>query len=188
MNTRFLSERADYDGSQLRSHWIFDRTGEAGDTCVAFIGGCDVTPEHMVDLADKRDNCKIFSHEMLHFIIEHFDPNLEAAILKQRLFVSIIGSLILSLSKDESVDKIERKGNDLYDGEAKINISIATASPVSTLIHVGVNIRSDGTPVKTKGLKDYNIEPKKFAEEALKRYKEEIEGVKNARVKVKWVR
>ncbi|PIR16448.1 MAG: hypothetical protein COV46_08385 [Deltaproteobacteria bacterium CG11_big_fil_rev_8_21_14_0_20_49_13] len=187
MDAVILKNRIDYDGSQLRSHWIFDRTGETGDSCAAFIGGCDVAPDHMVDLADKRDNCKIFSHEMLHFIIEHFDSNLEAAILRQRLFVSIVRDVILRQAQDEREFKIERRGNDLYDGNAKINISIATASPVSTLIHVGVNIRSDGTPVKTKGLKDYNIEPKMFAEEVLKKYKEELEGVKKARAKVKWV-
>lgn len=186
MLTKFLTEKIAYDGSQFRSHWIFDSFDMTGNACAAFIGKCGILPEHMVDLADKKANCKIYSEEMLHFIIEDFDSNLEEAILKQRLFVSIVKDIILSLSKDDP--NLKRIGNDIYDGDAKINVSIATASPVSTLIHVGVNISSKNTPVKTKGLSDYGINAKTFAEEVLKRYTAEIEGMKIARVKVKWVK
>lgn len=174
-----------YDGSQLRSHWVFETFSLTGDACVAFIGGCDVSLEHMVDLVDKQAKCKIFSKKMLHFIIERFNDNLDNAILHQRLFVSIIAETLKSFNKEIIV---ERRGNDLYDKDAKINVSIATASPVSTLIHVGVNIESNGTPVKTKGLNDYKIDPNKFAEAVLKRYNDEVEGIKVARSKVRWVK
>ncbi len=177
MRSQFIDKKIDYDGSQLKSHWIFDMTGVLGDTVVSFIGGCDVSLDHMVDLVDKKNKCKIFSKKMLHFILEHFDTDIEKAILRQRLFVSIMAQIL----------KVERRGNDLYDGDAKINVSIATASAVSSLIHVGVNIVSDGTPVKTKGLNDYNIDPKIFAEDVMKRYISEMEGVAEARCKVRGV-
>ena len=184
MHTQFLSEKLDYDGSQLRSHFIFDATGTAGDACLAFVGACDILLEHMVDLADKRARCAIFSKEMLHFIVEHFDRDIEKAVLRQRLFVSLVERAIREKAGD--VDLI-RRGNDLFDGDAKLNISIATASPVSTLIHVGVNISSEGTPVKTKGLNDYGIEPKKIAESVMKLYEDELAGVLASRCKVRGV-
>lgn len=151
---------------------------------VAFVGRCDIHPDYMVDLVDKANGCKIYSEEMLHFIAEFFDSDLDKMILHQRLFVAIIGNVILSLSKDDNL-KLIRNGNDLYDGDAKINISVATSSPISSLMHIGVNISSKNTPVKTKGLNDYDINPKRFAEEVLKKYSEEVEGIKIARSKVK---
>ena len=186
MITAFLNEQIDYDGSQLTSHWAFERTGKAGDAVISFIGKCDVTLEHMVDLVDKRASCRIFSEKMLHFIVEHFDHDLEKTVLRQRLFVAIIKDAILRQAQNDR--SLERRGNDIYDGEAKVNISIATASPVSTLMHIGVNISSKNTPVKTKGLADYNIEPKTFAEEIMKRYSVELEGVNEARTKARWVK
>lgn len=183
--TTFLEKRIDYDGSQLRSHWIFEMTGRPGNACVSFIGKCDVLPEHMVDLADKRDKCRIYSEEMLHFIVEWFDSDLDRTILWQRLFVSIIADTIRKHKKDV---RLERRGNDIYDGDAKINISIATVSPVSCLMHIGVNISSNNTPVRTKGLSDYGISPKAFAADVMKRYEEEAEDVRTARSKVRWVK
>lgn len=184
MFTKILDKKVDYDGSQLRSHWIFDTIDVTGDTVLAFIGGCDVSLEHMVDLADKKQKCSIFSESMLHFIAEFFGPNMNEMILHQRLFVSILADAIRRHVKDVV---IVRKGNDLYDNDAKINVSIATASTVSTLMHVGVNIESRNTPVKTKGLKDYGVEPKMFAEEVLQEYKKEVEGMSVARCKVRGV-
>lgn len=188
MQIKFIDQKINYDGSQLRSHWIFDTTELAGNAIAAFIGECNVLSEHMVDLVDKNAGCRIYSEDMLHFVVERFDCSLNEMILHQRLFVAILGAVILSLSKDERADKIIRKGNDLYDGDAKLNVSIATASPVSCLMHVGINISSLNTPVKTKGLNDYNINPKTFAESILKKYKEEVDGIKTARVKVRWVK
>ncbi len=192
MLTMFIDKPIDYDGSQLVSHWIFNQTGRPEDAVVAFIGGCDVKLDHMVDLVDKRASCKIFSEKMLHFICEHFDHDLEKMVLRQRLLVAIIKDVILRQAQDERVAQndrsLERRGNDIYDGDAKVNISIATASPVSTLMHIGVNISSKNTPVKTKGLEDYELDAKTFAEEVMKRYSAEVEGIKEARAKVKWVK
>lgn len=185
MLTMFIDRPMDYDGGQLVSHWIFGETGRPGDALVAFIGGCDVKLDHMVDLVDKRASCKIFSEKMLHFICEHFDHDLEKMVLRQRLFVAIICEELRTL---KGATPFERRGNDIYDGDAKVNVSIATTSPVSTLMHIGVNIISKNTPVKTKGLADYGIDAKTFAEDVMKRYNAEVEGIKEARAKVKWVK
>jgi hypothetical protein len=185
MLTIFLDERIDYDGGQLASHWIFDRTGKTGDAAIAFIGACSVAGEHMVDLVDKRAACRIFSEEMLHFIVEHFDNDLERAVLRQRLFVAMICE---ELRRLKPAVPFARRGNDIYDGDAKVNVSIATASPVSTLMHIGVNISSRNTPVKARGLADWGLDAKTFAEEVMRRYNAEVEGMKEARTKVRWVK
>lgn len=186
MITMFIDRPMDYDGGQLVSHWIFDQTGRLGDALVAFVGRCDVKLDHMVDLVDKRASCKIFSEKMLHFICEHFDHDLEKMVLRQRIFVAIVKDVILRQAQNDR--SLERRGNDIYDGDAKVNVSIATASPVSTLMHIGINIGSKNTPVKTKGLEDYGLDAKTFAEEVMKRYNAEVEGIKEARAKVKWVK
>ncbi|MBI2091760.1 MAG: DUF366 family protein, partial [Deltaproteobacteria bacterium] len=126
--------------------------------------------------------CKIYSEEMLHFIVEKFGGDLDHMILHQRIFVSLIADALRSYLPDLI---IKREGNDLFDGHAKLNISIATASPVSCLMHIGINISSHNTPVKTKGLNDYKINPKTFAEKVLKSYKKEVESIAVARSKAK---
>lgn len=187
MKLQFINKKINYDGSQLRSHWIYNTTQILGDAVAAFCGKCDVSPEFMVDLVDKNARCRIYSEEMLHFIIECFDMDLEKAILHQRLFVTDVkDELILRIGSRNN--SIIRRGNDLFDGPAKLNVSIATVSPVSSLIHVGINISSKNTPVKTKGLKDYKINPRIFAEDVMKRYVSEIEGVAESRCKVKGVK
>lgn len=180
MISSFISQRINYNGSQIESLWAYKKFGIKGDSIVAFIGGCNIPFAKMVDEEDKCLKSKIYSRLMLHFIIEHFETGLERAILKQRLLAAIV--------KDVLGKSIKRDGDDLYDGDAKLSISIATISPVSTKIHFGINIDSRGTPVKTKGLKDYRIEPKPFAVEVMRRYIAEMEGIKQARYKTNWVK
>jgi len=171
-----------YDGIQLRSYWIRDLTHLSGDAIVSFRGPANVPIEKMVDLEDVARNAPIYSEDMLHFIVEHFDLDLEKMVLRQRLLVAIIQDL---LKKWPQCANIRRRGNDLYDGDAKLSVSVATSSPVSCLIHTGINISSQNTPVLTKGLKDYDIDPLKLAKEVLQAYVKEMEGVTHARTKVR---
>lgn len=180
MHAIHLTERIDYDGSQLRSHWILERTGKIGDAIVAFQGAADVGAAHMVDLEDKMAKAWIHSDLMLHFIVEHFGATLDLMICKQRLLVAIIGEEIGAAASAHLV----RCGNDLFNGDAKLSVSIATVSPVSGLIHTGVNVNSENTPVLTKGLADYHIEAGQFAQKVMERYCEEMEGIEKARAKV----
>ena len=82
---------------------------------------------------------------------------------------------------------VKRVSTDLFEDDSKLSISVATVSPLSSLIHFGINITSTNTPVKTKGLKDYDIEPYEFANLVIDRYTKEIEKIQTSRCKVKWV-
>ncbi|MBI2339520.1 MAG: DUF366 family protein [Deltaproteobacteria bacterium] len=182
MQSKFLDRPIPYDGSQLKSHWIFQTTGLRGEAIVSFIGPCRVDLDKMVDLEDVIQKKTIFSESMLHFLVEHFDADLEKTVLRQRLLVSQIQQELA----DCQVAAV-RKGNDLYLDHFKLNVSIATASPISTLIHTGINISSRNTPVPTKGLADFDLNPQAFARSVMNRYVEEMEGVKWARCKVRGV-
>lgn len=185
MRWMFVDERIDYTGEQLRSHWILERFGIAGDAIVSFLGRCDVGFEEMVDLADVLEGKPIKSELMLHFIAEHFDPDIERAILRQRLFISII---VEELNRMLGRPVFLRRGDDIYDGDRKLSVSIATCSPVSSLMHTGLNVTAKGAPVRAAGLEDYEVDPRQLAEAVMRRYVEEMEGVGAAKVKVRWVR
>ncbi len=182
LKTHFLETELGYDGSQLRSHFAFENFGIQGDAIVSFIGPCDVDIKSMVDLEDVARKQPIFSNSMLHFIIEHFDDDLTRMILKQRL--------LMSLMQEELHDSIEelkvvRRGDDLYWNEFKLSVSIATKSLISTLVHAAININSEGTPLPTKGLSDFGLNPQAFARSVMNRYVAELTGVAWARAKVK---
>jgi len=184
MENCFINETIKYDGTQLRSHWIFGQTGIVGDSIVAFTGPADVPLKNMVDLADVAAKENIYSTSMLHFIVEHFDADLSSTILRQRILCAIAAE---ELKKHSQCKTVLREGDDLYDGERKLSVSIATASPVSCLIHFAINIISDKTPVPTKGLADYDIDPRQFADSVMKRYRKEMGSAKTARCKVRSV-
>ena len=173
-----------YDGSQLVSHFAYKNFGILGDSIVAFIGPCDVKTPALVDLEDARDGKFITSQNMLHFIVEHFTPDLNWAIACQRLLSSLI---IDDIRADQPELNLIRRGNDIYDDDFKLNVSIATASPISCLIHTGVNINANGAPVLAKGLEDYKLSPQAIARGVMNRYVDEIRGMQKARTKVRGV-
>ncbi len=184
LQVKLIEETIDYDGSQLAPHWIYKNFGLLGNTLVAFRGRADVALGKMVDLVDVKENKPIVSEEMLHFIGEFFDTDLTRTILLERLLVSLAQQEIIFRSKNHL---IIRGGNDLYEEDAKLSVAIATASPVSTLIHFGINISSKGTPVKTKGLADYSIEPNALAKALLESFRNELGTLDEARAKVRAV-
>ena len=184
MRSKFSSKKTDYDGSQLRSHFIFEKFGIAGDAIVSFTGACDVK-EHMVDLEDISKSEFIKSADMLHFLIEHFDNDLERTILRKRLLIAIIQE---EICKAAGKPVLIRKGNGLYSGNRKLTVSVATASSVSTLIHAGLNITSEKAPVPVSTLSEFNIVPKKLAGIVMSRYCYEMDSVSSSRAKVRPVR
>ena len=181
---KIIEEIIPYTGSELKPHWIFHKTGIVNDAVVAFRGPCDVPVEKMVDLVDVRDNKPIFSKDMIHMIGEFYSFTLKETILLQRLLVSLAQQEIIFSGKDL---RIIRGGNDLYEGDSKLSVAIAAPSTNSTLIHFGINIDSTGTPVKTKGLKDYNLDPMSFAKTLLESFKFEYESLLEAKAKVRSV-
>jgi hypothetical protein len=185
MQRTFIDMEIVYDGTQLRSHWIHETTGIAGNCIAAFIGGADVPLSNMVDLVDVRDGKHIFSERMLHFIVEHFDCDLPFAIARQRILVAIA---VEELARFAPSAKFTRSGNDIYSGGRKLSVSIATASPVSTLIHFAMNISSRNTPVPTIGLEDVKVETLGLANSIMKRYEDELNSMAAARCKVRSVK
>jgi hypothetical protein len=185
MKHRFVKDEIAYTGEQLRSNYAYTTFGLVGDSIVAFCGLCDVKLKEMVDIEDLKAGRTIYSDAMLHFIIEHYDIDLEKAILRQLLIANIVKDLVNEINGKAIVKRVN---SDLYDGDAKLSISVATVTPISSLIHFGINITSTNTPVKTRGLKDYKIDPNEFANLVLDRYAKEQDKIFTARCKVKWVK
>ena len=184
MRYRLIKEELAYTGEQLHSNFAYTTFGIVGDSIVAFCGLCDVKLKEMVDIEDLKAGKAIYSESMLHFIVEHYDMDLEKTILRQLLLTEIVKDVI-----NEILGKlvVKRSNSDLFDGDAKLSISVATVTPLSSLVHFGINISSVNTPVKTKGLKDYNIDPFEFANLVIDRYTKENDKINIARCKVRWV-
>jgi hypothetical protein len=185
MKYHLVEKNITYTGEQLRSNFAYDQFGVIGDSIVAFCGPCDVQREWMVDIEDLKAGNSIYSESMLHFIVEYHDTDLEKNVLRQIILADIIKD---ALNENLGRAAIKRSHTDLYDGEAKLSVSVATLSPASSLIHFGINISSRNTPVETRGLDEYGIDPARFAESIMKSYVRDVEDTYRARCKVKWVR
>lgn len=183
MDTRLILDRViAYDGSQLSSRWVLKETGLNGDAAAAFIGPADVSGDALVDLEDRQRGDFIKSASMLHFIAEFFGPGLDTAVAYQRLLIAIIKDVLEELSGT----RLTRSGDDLYDAAGrKLSVSIATSSPVSVLIHTGVNIDPAGSPVAAVGLLDLGIDQEAAGQAILDAFKDEIDGMRAARLKVR---
>ena len=111
-----------YDGSQLRTGWIAETFGVAGDAVAAFTGGCDVAAENMLDLEDLAAGDIIRAKKMLHFIVEHRGVGLPLTVARQHLLASIARD---ELARRRNVSGLVRRGDDLFIGRRKLSISIA---------------------------------------------------------------
>ncbi|MBI3857328.1 MAG: DUF366 family protein [Planctomycetes bacterium] len=180
MKTHLAPGRLDYDGTQIHSLWAYRTFGVQGDSIVAFQGGCDIPFANMVDLEDVIAKSRIASPLMLHFIAEHFDQDLEKTVLRQRLLAAIV--------RDELGGEVRRQGDDLFLGTGKLSISIATLTPVSSKIHFGINIeRAVDVGVETRALKDLGADAADLARRVLAQYAAQIEGIHDARTRVRGV-
>ena len=112
---------------------------------------------------------------MLHFIVEHFDTDLEKAILRQYLLISILEEKLNNRLKDR---KILRWADDLYDEDYKLTVSAVTKNIVSTKIHLGINVVPSKIKVKTRGLSHYGIDPYELAEVIITQYRLENRRLK----------
>ena len=184
MHTKLIEKEIKYIGSQLAPHWIYKNFKLQGDVIVAFIGECEVALTEMVDIEDVINNEPIYSKSMLSFITEQFNVNLVEGVFRQRLLICIIKELL-----EERGIFVVRNGDDLMIDGRKLSVSIATKSPTSILIHTGLNILSEGAPVKASGLtSELGISDiKEFALEVMKRYSEELEDINLASTKVRGV-
>lgn len=182
MHTEFINQPIDYDGSQLHSGFARELTGVSGEAMVAFRGKCDVSFEHMVDLEDLAARDTIYSEDMLHFIVEFMETDLEKAVLRQRLLMALIKERLEQIKREPP---ILREGDDLFISGRKLSVSIATTAPASSLIHVGLNVSSLNTPVPAIGLGDLGVEAKDFALLILSAFSEEVDSIRHATTKVR---
>lgn len=184
MKTRLLEQEIKYEGWQLSPHWIYKNFKIQGDAIVAFIGECEVKLTEMVDIEDVINNEPIYSKSMLSFISEQFNIGLVEGVFRQRLLICVIKEAL-----EKRGFKVTRSGDDLFFDGKKLTVSIATKSINSILIHTGINIDSDGAPVKASGLSsELGIsDVREFAQEVLANYSEEIDDIVMASTKVRGV-
>jgi uncharacterized protein len=198
MRHHFHPEPVAYTGQQLANHWIYRNFGILGDAVVAFTGPCHVDLDSMVDLEDVLNEDHIYSEHMLHFIVELFGTPLKEGVLVQRLFTAILADRLQPLLAEKNATKnvngqklsLHRSGDDLFVNESqKLSVSICTVSPTSILIHTGLNIESDGTPVETAGLtSELHLDDiTAFATAAMRTLCQEWQDIRSATCKVRAV-
>lgn len=183
MKTLWLENRLDYDGSQLAPLFAYRTTGLLGPSCVVFRGACNVLIEKMVDLEDVRAKAEIRGSDMVHLILEMFDRDLFGAVSFQRIVADLARSTVFELSSGRV--SLRRDGDDLYLDRRKFSISIATASPVSQMIHFAVNAKNEGTPVLTCALEDFDIQPEVFGRTLMAKIMHEFQSITEATQKVR---
>lgn len=181
IETKFIEKEIKYDGTQLSPLWIYKNFDLKGDAIVSFLGPAELDARTMVDMEDVKANDRIYSESMVHFIAEFFDLDLEKTVFRQRLLMVTMKEVL-----EAKLNRVfTRNGDDIMDGNAKLTVSIATSSAVSTLIHSGINIVNRNTPVLTKGLEDYGVHPPQFAKDVLQSFKSELDSSWAARCKVR---
>ncbi len=126
MKTKFVERGEKYDGSQLVSLRTYLKHKILGDSIIAWIGACDIPFEHMVDGEDLNAQAEIRGDKMVHFIVEKFNCSLLAAVALQR-FARVDCS---RLSANKNKLELKRDGDDIWAGDRKLSISIATVSPI----------------------------------------------------------
>ena len=179
---RILEGIIPYTGRELRSGWAAEQAGWTGDLAVGFIGPCRVANEDLVDMDDARAGTFIAAQLMAHVIIEHPDCSLAACVLRQRLLVCLLSELLQVAGHAP-----RRDGDDIYVDDRKLTVSIAAPATASSLIHLGINIDPTGAPVAAIGLDELGIEPTRFLDELVTRYRRELTTIAHAETKVRAV-
>lgn len=186
MQTHFIAKKFPYDGSQLHALFAYLEFGVQGPSIVSWRGPCSIPVQHMVDGEDLLAHALIQGDEMLHFIIEVFDRDLFSGVALQRLFAAIAKDYLESKAETSLQGRrLHRDGDDIYLNDHKLSISIATKSPMSTMVHFAMNITNDGTPVKTLCLKDLGLDPLRTAEDLMTNFKKEFVSMITATQKVR---
>lgn len=182
MKTLWLEPTVRYDGTQLRAHWILQITGLCGDAAVGFRGPCRVARPEIADLAD-LDGPGIAGDDMVHVVWESFAAtDLLLAVHRQRLLAAQAAEVLAMLAP---AARVVRHGDDLFVGDGKLSISIATVTPVSSVIHFAVNATPGGAPVATATLAEIGVAPAAFGQALLARLQQEQGSIAEARAKVR---
>lgn len=179
-----LRETFPYTGRELRAGWIRSKTKlDGGDAAIAWVGPCRVETEDLVDQDDARAGSFIEAAQMAHVVVEHPGCTLQAAVLRQRLLVCILGEELGRHGVD-----CGRDGDDLYVGDRKLTVSIAApARGGACLIHLGINVDPAGAPVPAVGLAELGVPPYELLTAILEAYRVELEQAAHAEEKVREV-
>ena len=187
IQVQFDSSPRPYTGAELRPHFLLQEFGLKGSGMVGFYGPCQVSTGALVDWEDRLKNDRIEAAQMFHFMGEYFGWNLPRAVAVQRLFVAHLGeSLNRVISTGEH--PVLRQGDDLFVVSRKLSVSIVTASPVSCLIHTGVNWDPQGASVDAIGLQELGLswdQTLTWAQSVLVKFSEEISSMDWACAKVR---
>jgi hypothetical protein len=164
-----IGKKIDYDGSQMEPLWACKMFGAKEDSIVAFRGKCNIAREYMIDIEDKEKGERIYSEDMLHFVVEHFDSNsLKLAYARQRLLACIALEILHHKGYE-----IKREGDDLFYQGKKLSISVASASSISHKIHFGINVKSKYMGLEEMGIEDFEA----FMKEICDGYCREIKQI-----------
>ncbi|MBL7715403.1 MAG: DUF366 family protein [Bdellovibrionales bacterium] len=185
-----IEKEIPYTGPELRPHYLLTQFQMKGDALAAFEGPCRVETGHLVDWEDRMVEDRIEAKRMVHFLGEFFGWTLAQGVLFQRLFMAIVRDEIAAiLARTNPGVAIRRDGDDLFIGEGndarKLSVSIVTASPVSILLHAGINIDPAGAPVPAIGLSELKVPADQLVERVLSRAASELDSVKWACAKVR---
>ena len=176
-----LEHELTYDGTQLCTAFIDRHAPGGGDAAVLFIGAADVPRENLVDLEDAEAGAFIYSPLMAHVVLEHPGLALPEAVCRQRLLVHLAGRWI----EGRCGARLDVRGDDLFVHGGKLSVSVATRSPRGALIHLGVNVETEGAPVVAVGLRDLRIPPDEFLAAIGRLYADELVSVAHAAGKVR---
>ena len=180
--TRYQTEDQAYTGVELRPHFLLERFRIQGSALCAFVGACRVETAELVDWEDRLALDRIEAKSMIHFIGEFFGMSLREGVLLQRLVMAIMRD---ELQASAPAEVITRDGDDLFTRERKLSVSIVTASPVSILLHVGINVDPAGAPVPAIGLAELGVAYAPWIERVLRRVSQEWDSMDWACVKVR---
>ena len=172
-----------YDGLQLATAFMERHAPGEADAVVLFEGGADVPVEHLVDREDAEAGAFIYSPLMAHVLVEHRGIELSEGVWRQRVLVRLAAEWIA----ERSGVPVDVSGNDLFVRGGKLSVSVATRSPRGCLIHLGVNVETEGAPVRAAGLRDLRIPPREFLAALGRLYGEEVASVARATGKVRHV-
>jgi hypothetical protein len=182
MRSLYIKEKIKFTGEQLEPHWTYKNFDILGDSIIAFVGPCELEEKYIIGVNHLKKKTQIRSEMMLHFLVEHFDLDLEKAILRQKALIYILKD---KLNHRLGGDIFQIWGNDIYEKDFKLTIATVTKTPVSTKIHLGINISSKNIPVKAKGLSDYGIDPDDIAEVVMNQYRLDMRRVQERLVRTR---
>ena len=188
MDHKVADHPIDYTGRELRSGWLAEALSLEGDAIGAFRGSCMVSGADLVDLEDLEAGNIVAGRDMLHFIVEIHGLCLAGITFTQRLLCSMVQEMLNSAvgrGRAGAGARVDRRGDDLFVGDGKLSVSVATVSPGSGLIHLALNVTTEGVPVRAACLGDLGIDPGWLAGEVLKRFAAEVESCNKAVGKVR---